>query len=85
MRIEMIVNGTFWAKYRIFVIFRKMPRSGVTERRVGPIDLNPASIYRGPMDPTFVIHAFYYFLLRFFDRYVFYCLTTCYASLDAFF
>ena len=38
------------------------------------------------MDPTFVIHAFYYFLLRFFDRYFFfYCLTTCYASLDAFF
>ena len=45
MRIEMIVNGTFWAKYKIFVIFRKMPRSGVTERCVGPIDLNPASIY----------------------------------------
>ena len=45
MRIEVIVNGTFWAKYNFFVIFRKMPRSGVTERRVGHIDLNPASIY----------------------------------------
>ena len=35
-----------------------------------------------PMDPTFVFRAFYYFCLRFFDRYFSDCLTIGYASFD---
>ena len=29
MRIEMIVNGTFWAKYNFFVIFEKCQEVGL--------------------------------------------------------
>ena len=36
----------------------------------------------GPMDPTFVYRAFYYFRLRFLDR-SFFLLSIGYASLDA--
>ena len=38
-----------------------------------------------PKDPRFVFRAFYYFHLRFFDRYFFIynCLTIGYASFDA--
>ena len=42
MRIEIVENGFFWAKYQFVTIFRRMPTSGVTESCV---DLSSASIY----------------------------------------